>query len=361
MILIHLLVFAIGLTIVVATILSAIRTFVLPRGHPEPLTRYVFITVRRALELFAHLTGARTYDRRDHILAFYAPLSLLTLLPAWYSLVTLGYACMFWAVGVPTWLDAFRVSGSSLLTLGFVPAEGLLQTILAFTEALNGLILVAMLIAYLPTIYAAFQRREALVTLLEVRAGAPPSAIEMLERYYRIHGIQNLSQLWASWETWFADIEESHTSLGALVHLRSPVPRRHWVIAAGTVLDGAALTASTLDLPRDPQAELCLRAGYLALRKIANFLNFRYNPHPQPTDPISITREEFDAAYDRLASAGIALKPNRDQCWRDFAGWRVNYDTILLGLADLTMAPPAPWSSDRSAGKVRELRTSGRF
>ena len=74
------------------------------------------------------------------------------------------------------------------------------------------------------------------------------------------------------------------------------------------------------------------------------------------TDPISIDRTEFDAAYDRLAAAGLPLKPDRDQCWRDFAGWRVNYDTVLLDLARLTMAPYAPWSSDRSMrGEERAL------
>ncbi len=354
--LIQLIVFFFGFAIVVRTILSAIRTFVLPRSQQENLTRYVFRAVRWVLESIANLVGARTYAQRDRFLAFYAPLGLLTLIPVWYALVATGYACMFWAVGVPTWLDAFRESGSSLLTLGFVPAEGLAQTMLAFTEALNGLILVAMLISYLPTIYSAFQRREELVTLLEVRAGSPPSAVELIERFHRIHGLERLTELWVRWEAWFADIEESHTSLAALIHFRSPIPRRHWVTAAGAVLDAAALSASTLDKPRDPQAELCLRAGYLALRAIADLLNFRYDPNPKPTDAISITRAEFDAAYDRLAGQGVPLKADRNQCWCDFAGWRVNYDDILLGLADVTMAPPAPWSSDRSQGKARELR-----
>lgn len=356
MLIVQIVIFILGFAIVVGTVLSAIRTFVLPRSQQEHLTRYVFRTVRWILEAMANLTGARTYAQRDRFLAFYAPIGLLTLLPVWYILVGTGYACMFWAVGVPTWLDAFRESGSSLLTLGFVPAEGPPQTILAFSEALNGLILVAMLISYLPTIYSAFQRREELVTLLEVRAGSPPSAVEMIERFHRIHGLAQLTEVWERWEAWFADIEESHTSLAALIHFRSPIPRRHWVTAAGAVLDAAAFSASTIDKPRDPQAELCLRAGYLALRAIADLLNFRYDSNPKPTDAISVTRAEFDAAYDRLAAEGVPLKPDRNQCWLDFAGWRVNYDDVLLGLADVTMAPVAPWSSDRAQGKARQLR-----
>ena len=152
-------------------------------------------------------------------MAFYAPVTLLALLPTWLILVWIGYAGMFWAVGVPTWYQAFRDSGSSLLTLGFALVEGAAQTLLAFSEATVGLILIALLIAYLPTIYSAFQRREAAVNLLEVRAGKPPSAVEMIERYHRIHGLDRLDEQWQAWEAWFADIEESHTSLAALVFL----------------------------------------------------------------------------------------------------------------------------------------------
>ncbi|MCL4393612.1 MAG: hypothetical protein M1482_02170, partial [Chloroflexi bacterium] len=117
-----------------------------------------------------------------------------------------------------------------------------------------------------------------------------------------------------------------------------------------------SLATSTLDIPRDPQADLCIRAGFLALRAIADLLNFRYDHSPKPTDPISISRQEYDAVCARLAGNGVPIKPDREQAWRDFSGWRVNYDTVLLGLADVTMAPPAEWSSDRSAGKARELR-----
>src|SRR5213075_1815942 len=73
-----------------------------------------------------------------------------------------------------------------------------------------------------------------------------------------------------------------------------------------------------------------------------------YDRDPGPSDPISVAREEYDALYDRLAEAGVPLRADRDQAWRDFAGWRVNYDAVLLGLAGFVMAPYAPWVSDRS-------------
>ncbi len=347
------LIFGIGLALVIFTAHSAIRTFILPRSTPDFLPGLVFGMVRFLFDLRAK--KARSYEERDRVMALYAPVGLMILLPVWLTFVLVGYMGMFWAIGVRPWGAAFRVSGSSLLTLGFAPVNNLPQTILAFSEATLGLILVALLIAYLPTMYSAFARREAAVALLEVRAGSPPSAVEMILRFTRIHGLNHLAEQWVIWETWFTEIEESHTSLAALVFFRSPQPDRSWITAAGAVLDAAALTASTLDLPRDPQAELCIRAGYLALRRIADFFDIPYNPAPQPDDPISISREEFDAAYEQLAQQNVPLKPDRDQAWRDFTGWRVNYDTVLLALAGLIMAPYAPWSSDRSLPFRRRL------
>jgi hypothetical protein len=108
------------------------------------------------------------------------------------------------------------------------------------------------------------------------------------------------------------------------------------------------LLRSTIDVTRDAQADLCIRAGYLALRRIADFFQIPYNTTPLPGDPISLSRVEFDAAYDELARNGVPLIADQDRAWRDFSGWRVNYDAVLLALAALTMAPYAPWSSDRS-------------
>jgi hypothetical protein len=90
-----------------------------------------------------------------------------------------------------------------------------------------------------------------------------------------------------------------------------------------------------------------IRSGYLCLRHLASFFYVEVDDDPRADDPISIRREEFDDAYDRLRAVGVPLRNDREQCWRDFAGWRVNYDTALVELARLTMAPLAPWSSDR--------------
>jgi hypothetical protein len=343
----RLLVFLLGLAIVARAVFSAIQTFVLPRSANDRLSRFVFGAIFRLFRLL--LGKTRTYEQRDRIMAFFAPIGLLALIPVYLILIFLGFGGLYWAVGnVGSVEQALKVSGSSLLTLGYTAPDDLADGLLMFAEAAIGLILIAVLIAYLPMMYGAFQRREQAVTLLEVRAGSPPSAIELIKRYHRIHGLDRLNVLWVQWEQWFADVEESHTSLAALVFFRSPQPDHSWVTAAGAVLDAAALFRSTVDVPHDAQADLCIRAGYLALRRIADFFRIPYNSAPRPADPISLSRAEFDAAYDELAQTGVPLKLDRDQAWRDFAGWRVNYDAVLLALAALTMAPYAPWSSDRS-------------
>ena len=344
---IRLLVFLLGAALAVRTVYSAIQTFVLPRAANDIVIYVVFRGLRRVFDL--RLKKARSFEQRDRIMALYAPIGLLLLPPAYLILIFISFALMYWAVGhVDSFVQALKVSGSSLLTLGYQAPGGLSDGLLMFTEAALGLILVAVLIAYLPTMYSAFQRREQAVTMLEVRAGSPPSAIEMILRYQRIHGLDRLTDLWIEWERWFADLEESHTSLAALVFFRSPQPDHAWVTAAGAVLDAAALIRSTVDVPADAQADLCIRAGYLALRRIADYFRVPYNAQPQADDPISISRAEFDAAYDELHKGGVSLKADRDRAWHDFAGWRVNYDTVLLALAAITMAPYAPWSSDRS-------------
>ena len=352
----HVAVFLLGLLAVVLTLLSAISTFVLPRSDRSFLTRLVFRSLRRVFDTF--LRFSTTYERSDSIMAYYAPLGLMLLLPTWYLLICLGYTAVYWALGYDGVLASFQLSGSSLFTLGFSQPNGLALSALAFSEGMLGLIMVALLIAYLPTMYSAFSRREQAVNMLEVRAGVPPSAVEMLLRFSRIQGLGRLGEYWRTWETWFADVEESHTTLATLVFFRSPVPEMSWITAAGTVLDAAALTLSIVDVPYEPSAALCIRAGYLALRRIANHFD-RPNPRDPhfPEQPISIHRSEFDTVIAQLESAGLPLKPDREQAWKDFGGWRVNYDRSLIEICNLVMAPFASWSSDR--GMISVPASSG--
>lgn len=335
-----------GTAVVLATLTSALKTVVVPRGYASWLTRLHFTAWR---QVFGWFSGPRRpYADRDRVLAHYSPVALVTLPAAWVTLVCIGFTGVFWAVGVHPLAEAFATSGSSLFTLGFDRPVGTGRVVLSFVEAGIGLGLVSLMISYLPTIYGAFSRREALVGLLEVRAGLPPSPAELLTRYARIHLLDRMDEdLFKRWEEWFMDVEESHTSQPSLVFFRSPHPERSWITAAGCVLDTAAIKASTIDLPRNPQTDLVLRTGFFALRRIADYFGIEYDPDPTPDSPISVTRREFDLLCVELRAIDIPMKADLDQAWRDYVGWRVNYDTVLIKLCGLVLAPPAKWSSDR--------------
>ncbi|MFM7064069.1 MAG: hypothetical protein ACKO04_11345, partial [Actinomycetes bacterium] len=252
-----------------------------------------------------------------------------------------------WGVSGEGWAESLEVSGSSLTTLGFVKVPGTPTALLSVSEALIGLGLVGLLISFLPTMYSVYNRRELPVAGLATRAGAPPSVALLVTRLHRIHGLDELDGMWAEWEQWFADLEETHTSYPALVYFRSG-HGRSWLTSAGTVLDAASVVTAAVDVPPRPQAQLCIRAGFLALREVADHFGQTYDPDPPPDAPVSVTREEFDACLDEMAASGVPLRPDRDQAWRDFVGWRVNYDAALLGLCAVVEPPPAPWSSDRA-------------
>jgi hypothetical protein len=346
LVVLHVVAFVAGMVVVGRTVMSAIRNFIMPRADPLVLSRFVFLVVRHVFNV--RVSRTKAYLDRDRIMAIYAPMSLVLLAVTWVALVGAGYTAMFWAVGVHPIRDAAIASGSSMFTLGFVRPDGVPQNVLAFTEAGLGLGLVALLISYLPSIYAAFTRREIVVSMLEPLAGSPATPTALLVRHHLVGGLDRLEDVWDRWRVWFADIEESHTSISAIVFFRSPHPDQSWITAAGCVLDSAALASSCLDLPRSSNSAFCIRAGYVSLRRIATFFAIPYPIDPEPDDPISVTRAEFDEVWASLEARGVPLKSDQDQAWREFAGWRVNYDEVLLRLCALTMAPPARWSGDRA-------------
>ena len=111
-------------------------------------------------------------------------------------------------------------------------------------------------------------------------------------------------------------------------------------------------------MSREPRADLCIRAGYIALRRIASFFGAEVDVNPQATDPIAVSRTEFDQAYEALTAGALPVRADREQAWRDFAGWRVNYDTPLLFLSELVTAPYAPWTADRSPVSRKPIKVS---
>jgi hypothetical protein len=340
--------FGAGVFLVVAAVLSALRATVLPRASQSRIVAVDIVLTRLLFRLRAR--RLTTYEARDRVMAMLGPVTLLTELATWLILVMSGFTLMYLAITDKSFAQAVELSGSSVFTLGTASAKGVGASLLTYAEAAAGLLILTLLITYLPSIYGAFTRRESGVSSLRVRLGSPPRAATMLIRYHQIEEPHfRLNQVWQEWERWFADIDESHSTFPILAFFRSPQPDRSWITSAGALLDAAALwLAAVGDHPLDPDAQLCLRAGYLALRHIADNFRLRYDPDPAPDDPISVTREEWEKEFDRMAGAGMPMVADREEAWRAWSGWRVNYDRVLLELARLVEAPLAPWISDRS-------------
>jgi hypothetical protein len=336
-----------GVALILVALNSAVRSTILPRAAPNRLARASGNAVRGAFRLWVGRSAS--YERRDRIMAMLGPVSLLALLTTWLVVVLAGYTLIYLAITTRSLARAIELSGSSMFTLGTTSSTRLAANLVSYTEAAVGLLLLTLLITYLPSIYGAFSRREAGVSLLRVRAGVPPRAAELMIRYHRIEDAQyRLSDLWQYWESWFVDVEESHTTFPILASFRSPQRDQSWVTAAGALLDSAAVWVAAVEHAIDRDAQLCIRAGFQALQRIGSVFALPFDPDPKPDDPITITRDEFEATLKEMADAGVPLIADRDQAWRAWKGWRVNYDTVLLNLARLVEAPPAPWVSDRS-------------
>jgi hypothetical protein len=338
----------VGATVIMAAIASALRSTVLPRNANAGLAR----TALRATRLVFRLRAGRSasYERRDRIMAMLGPVTLLTMLVTWLVLTLSGFTLLYLAIGGRSFVGAVELSGSSVFTLGTTASHGLGTDVLSYSEAGIGLLLVTLLITYLPSIYGAFSRRENGVNLLRVRAGDPPRAATLLIRYHVIGdgAAVRLTPLWQSWEQWFTEVEETHTTFAVLPFFRSPQPQQSWITAAGTLLDAASMWVAAVDHSADPDAQLCIRTGFQALRRIASNYGLDYDSDPLPTDPISIGRGEWDHDVAEMQDRGVPIVEDLEAAWVAWRGWRVNYDVVLLTLARLVEAPPAPWVSDRS-------------
>jgi hypothetical protein len=343
----HWLAFSVGLFLVIGTASSLIRTLVVPRAL---IPRLSITGARRGVRhVFLFVSGwFRNYETKDKILALSAPVSLIVQLMVWLALFGLGYGLILWAFIDGSLVAAMREAGSSMLTLGFASTPGRAGTLLDFFAAFTGLIVIALQIAYLPTIYSAFNRRETLVTMLQSRAGAPAWGPEILARHQLVGLVGNLPSFYAEWERWAAEVAESHTTYPILISFRSPHPLRSWILGLLAVLDSAALYLALAPKTASTEARLCLRMGFTALRYIADVSRIPYDPDPYPDDPIELSYDEYLTGIERLREVGFEMERTPEEAWADFRGWRVNYEAIAYELMERVVAPPGPWSGDRS-------------
>ncbi|MHB8670968.1 MAG: hypothetical protein ACYDAD_10510 [Acidimicrobiales bacterium] len=347
---------ALGVVLVIGTWASLVSALVVPRGYSSRLAGFVG---RRLIGGSFKLAAdrLRSYEAKDRVLALWGPLWLLSLFVVWLFGFFLGFGLILWPLRHGSFGGALRESGSSLLTLGIDSSQGVGPAVADLLAAATGLVVVGLQIAYLPTLYAAFNRREVLVTLLQSRAGLPAWGPEILARHQLVRLVPNLPQLYRDWEQWAADVAESHTTYPVLMVFRSPNALRSWVLALLAVLDAAALHLSLCPEAAPTDARLCIRMGFTCLRDLATVLELAYDPDPLPTDPVALEWEDFLAGVDRLSEAGFPMERSPEDAWPHFRAWRVNYEPIAYALADRTVAPPGPWSGQRRRiGTINPLR-----
>lgn len=361
---------AAGVALTLAVLVSALETVVLPRKGFTRIARCVFAVTNRAL-----VHRWRSEDRETQLRDLYAPAALVTMPLIWMLAVALGFSLIFWGIGAGSASKAWELSGSSLTTLGFSKPEGVSRVWLSFVEAIVGLGLIALLIGYLPTIYSGHSARERGITVLRPFAGTPPSPVTFIQTLHRSNSLDN-PDVWRTASQWLLDLDQTHTAFPALCYFPDSRPGQSWVASHGSLLDAAALLLATASYNRDvdPTSEtripvLALAYGVPALNRIAAAVSLPVEASANPAelltatgDPpaISLRRDEFEAALDELRDIVAVPADAVEACWTRFAWLRSSYDRALRGLAGLTLATPARWTTDRPAAVGRPRMFTGR-
>jgi hypothetical protein len=340
-----------GGLLVITAAASEIGTIIVPRPIGSWLTRLVDRLVNG---VYLMVTGAiADYKRRDRVLAGQAAAILLCQLVAWLGIFFVGYSLLLWPF-VASITTAFTTAGPALWAIGSATVHGAPERAIQDIASLTGIITVTLQIAYLPTLYSAFNRRENEVALLNARAGAPSWGPELLARTHYALGtgastIDTLPDLYSQWERWAADVAESHGTYLPLTRFRSPRPMSSWVTALLAVLDSAALylALSPQSAPVVP-ARLCLRSGWLCFSEVARAMNLKVPENPDAADGILLPYADFTDAIARLRMVEFPIeRDDPAEAWPDFVGWRVNYEQAAYAVAAAVDAVPALWSGPR--------------
>ena len=356
----------IGALLVLTAAASVTGTLIVSRSFSSRLTRWVDWAVVRAYDLAIRSDDFR---RRDRLLATQAAAVLIAQLATWLVVAYVGFALLLWPFATRGVISAFIDAGSSLFTLGFAVPSGAAPAVIVFLAAAVGLVILTLQIAYLPTLYAAFNRRETEVALLNSRAGVPSWGPELLARTHYALGtdtstLDTMPELYSQWERWAADVAESHTTYLPLVRFRSPQPMSSWVTALLAVLDSAALflALSPKAAPEVP-ARLCLRSGFLCFNRIARAMGIDIPEEADPGTAVSLTYGEFLEAVTRMREVDFPIEREPAQAWTDFIGWRVNYERAAYAIAAAVHAVrpsgPARASTRRRRSRPSAPRSAG--
>jgi hypothetical protein len=365
----HVLSLVLGAVVAVAVLGSALKTVVLPQEGNPRLAQFVFALVYRLL-----VHRRRNDPAARSLRALYAPVALVSLPLVWMIFMMLAFTCIYWGTHDLSWSKAFEISVSSLTTMGFSEPKGPGRIWIAFVEATIGLGLVALLISYLPTIYAAYNSREKGNNRLRPVAGSPPGGVEFLQTLQRLGSLES-PDLWQSSTDWMLDLEQTHTAFPILTYFPGSDTRQSWVATVGAVLDASALVVAVSEIDMGEQFAEAQKGPLIVLvyglPLIVHIARAVYIPLPPPTrlqdllargeeppSAVSIGRDEYDAAMAALSGTLVVEPGLEEEAWRRFTWIRSAYEPALRALAGVTLAFPAPWTSDRPAavGKPRFIR-----
>ncbi|MBV9103579.1 MAG: two pore domain potassium channel family protein [Candidatus Eremiobacteraeota bacterium] len=346
---------AAGAFIVLAVLVDVFLSVIVPRavGRRYRLSAHIVPPLWRVWRALA--INVRDEDRRENVLATFAPLVLVALLAMWVAGLVIGYGIILYAVReqlrpVPDLGASLYFAGSSLLTIGYgdiVPIASF-PRIVSLAAAASGLGVLAVTTAFLFQLFSAFQQREVFVVSLSTQAGQPPSGVTLLENHARLGIVDDLGNVFTEGQRWSAQVMESHMAYPMLSYFRSSHDHESWVATLGALLDAATLMVSAVDGGPIGKAKLMNGMGRHATHDLGQYFSL-------PTgSSVGVERHEFEVARARLAEAGYRLT-SADEAWERFASLRATYATPLDAMARWWRIPPAEWVGDRSLLPVRHL------
>lgn len=338
-----------GLLLLLAILWDAFETVILPR-HVRRAYRIARLFYRNAWRIwYVTATHIRNPKRREGYLSYFGPLSLLLMIGFWALALVLAFAMVQWAAGSalssPGTPATFRTdlyySGTTFFTLGLgdITPQTAFARVLSVVEAGTGFGFLALIIAYLPTLYGAFSQREVNISLLDARAGSPPTASELLRRHgaERIHN--GLAHYLRDWEIWSGQLMETHLTYPFLCFFRSQHDNQSWIAAFTAILDTCALLIAYGEGETKWQAQLTFAICRHAVADLAQifYINSRMpevNRLP-PQDLPKVRRLVVDCGVTTSAELELG-----DEKLKEL---RVLYEPHLNGLSQLLLMPLPSW------------------
>ncbi len=337
-----------GAIILLSVLLDAFETVVLPRRVRRMFRISIWFyrnTWRPWARLGSHIPSQ---NRRESFLGYFGPLSLIVLLGLWACSLIFGFALLQYGSGAHlstgnepiTFGLLLYQSGETFFTLGYgdiVPASGFSRA-LSVGEAFMGFAFLGVVIGYLPTIYSAFSRREIEISLLDARAGSPPSAAELLTRAASSSDQRTLDQLFRDWERWAAEVLESHLSYPVLSFYRSQHSNQSWLGALTVILDATSLVIAGIDGVNTEQARWTFKMARHAVVDLAQVVRATYNPEA----PERLTTEDLALIRSQLAEKGLRLRTD-PEAESKLGQLRQQYEPYAIAMARNLYITLPPW------------------